>query len=711
VNGLVTALTAGTTTITATTEDGAKTATCDISVSSNIALSLNRKDITLSQIGQTVTLVPTIASGVTWTSSDPAIATVANGIVTAAGNGTATITVTLGSGASVKTASCAIKVDTSALVIEDFEDNAYTFTVSSEKSIINDVSLAYDGSYAIRLNATVDYQGIEYALNNSSGGGTKTYKVSALVRGDGAAAALRYSTTYTDTTTHYDQFAAITAPADSYVLLEGTVEVPAGRTTTVKLAPQNAATAKYFVDNFVIQDLTAPKAINSISLNKDSTTLAIGEEEALTVTFNPSDATTSKTITWVSDHPDIASVDSVGKVTAVAAGTAVITAKSAIDGVTTSEYTDICTVTVSAVVAMTIDRKNVVIPSSGATIQLHTNKTGTTWATNNSSVATVSTDGLVSAVGDGTAIITATAGAMSVTCNVIVNSKAILVEDFEDSTTDSGITQPNGPSFMSIVSASIDSVAAYDGDKCLKVNTGDAYNGIQYTITNNTGSTKQYRLTAWVRSAAEGSINLYCSQEGGGYTDHHTVSATTSSWVQLDSGPITVASAASYILRIKAKANTWYYVDNFMISDVTVPAPTETVINDTSSETYGLTLEAGSYIANQSIDGVNKVLVVSGSAITSGYKIASIYLGDSYVGKTVKVTVKIRRTGIPGNLAWQMYTTTSTNFAVKWSAAVDTWYTIEGTAVVPAAGELYLSKSDAPGTTFYIADFVVTLLE
>ena len=67
-------------------------------------------------------------------------------------------------------------------------------------------------------------------------------------------------------------------------------------------------------------------AVESVTLNKTELTLEVGGEETLTVTVAPDDAT-DKTVTWTSDNTAIATVEN-GKVTAVAAGNATITAKA-----------------------------------------------------------------------------------------------------------------------------------------------------------------------------------------------------------------------------------------------------------------------------------------------------------------------------------------------------------------------------------------------
>ena len=82
--------------------------------------------------------------------------------------------------------------------------------------------------------------------------------------------------------------------------------------------------------------------VTGVTLNKTSTSLYVGGTETLTATVEPSDAT-NKNVTWSSDDTSVATVDASGLVTAVARGTAVITATAA-DG---SGANASCTVTVS----------------------------------------------------------------------------------------------------------------------------------------------------------------------------------------------------------------------------------------------------------------------------------------------------------------------------------------------------------------------------
>ena len=120
-DGNVTAVAEGTATITVTTVDQSKTATCEVTVAAatvpvtGVTLSQNEAHLYYNRTPNTLTLTATVApdnatnKAVTWTSSNPSVATVENGVVTAAARGTAVITATAadGSGAS---ASCTVTV-------------------------------------------------------------------------------------------------------------------------------------------------------------------------------------------------------------------------------------------------------------------------------------------------------------------------------------------------------------------------------------------------------------------------------------------------------------------------------------------------------------------------------------------------------------------------------------------------------------------------
>ncbi|GHT79129.1 hypothetical protein AGMMS50262_22500 [Bacteroidia bacterium] len=132
--GKVTAVTAGTVTITA--EAGNKAATCEVTVPpvAVTGISLDKTSLTLFYITSlsllesytlTATLLPANASGnpITWTSSNKNVATIDQGKVAATGAGTVTITAIAGD----KTATCVVTVsnDISQIKISD-DINGFT---------------------------------------------------------------------------------------------------------------------------------------------------------------------------------------------------------------------------------------------------------------------------------------------------------------------------------------------------------------------------------------------------------------------------------------------------------------------------------------------------------------------------------------------------------------------------------------------------------
>ena len=88
--------------------------------------------------------------------------------------------------------------------------------------------------------------------------------------------------------------------------------------------------------------------VTAITLNKTATTISAGQTETLSVSSVTPDDATDQTVTWSSDNEAVATVDADGKVTAVALGTANITA-TANDG---SGVKATCAVTVSKVVTI-----------------------------------------------------------------------------------------------------------------------------------------------------------------------------------------------------------------------------------------------------------------------------------------------------------------------------------------------------------------------
>lgn len=162
--------------------------------------------------------------------------------------------------------------------------------------------------------------------------------------------------------------------------------------------------------------------VSGVSLNNSTLSLTVGSSETLTATVSPDNAT-NKTVSWSTSDSGVASVSD-GLVTAVGVGNATITVTTEDGGKTAT-----CAVTVNPVevTSVTLDQNTLSLTKGGtatlvATVNpaTATNKT-VTWSSNDANVATVDVNGKVTAVGGGSATITATAGGKSATCDVTVS--------------------------------------------------------------------------------------------------------------------------------------------------------------------------------------------------------------------------------------------------------------------------------------------------
>lgn len=168
----------------------------------------------------------------------------------------------------------------------------------------------------------------------------------------------------------------------------------------------------------------SPVLVESITLDCSEKRLYVGDTFEIHADVYPYNAA-DKSLSWISDNPEVVSVDENGKVTAVSVGEAIISAKS-VDG---SDVSAECKVTVdpvsaSAVTLNVADMTLLVGQSDKLTATVSpenvTDKT-ITWASDNETIATVDENGLVTALGVGSATITAsTENGLTATCEVTV---------------------------------------------------------------------------------------------------------------------------------------------------------------------------------------------------------------------------------------------------------------------------------------------------
>jgi uncharacterized protein YjdB len=301
-DGLVTASKAGTATITVKTDDGGKTATCEVTVAAKVypveSVSLDKTSYEITEgdeFSLTATVMPDNATNknISWSSSNTSIAVVNDGNVTALKPGNATITVKSEDGG--KTATCEVSVVERIYAVE-----SVALDVTTAEIIVGD---------ELMLVATV------YPDNATNKGVTwSSSDEKILTVSDGKVT---------------------------------TLNVGVAVVTVKTIDGEKTANCEINV---------LPRAVESVGLDPSNIELRIGEEMVITATVLPANAT-NKNIIWASSNPGVAEVVE-GKVSAINAGTTVVTASTEDGRITAS-----CKVTVHpwAVESVNLDKAEVEI--------------------------------------------------------------------------------------------------------------------------------------------------------------------------------------------------------------------------------------------------------------------------------------------------------------------------------------------------------------
>ncbi len=391
-------------------------------------IELNKSEATIEN-GKTLELTATISpeehsDKVEWSSDNEEVATVdQNGLVTAVGAGTATITVQAGTvkaecKVTVVISATAIALDKEEATIEKGKTLDLVATVTPEDTTDEIIWSSEDESVA-----TVDQTGKVTAVNK----GTVLITVTA----GNVSATCEITVVIPATDIALDKEEATIEKGET-LTLEVTV-VP--EDTTDELVWSSSDEAVATVENGVVTavapgtatitvtagavsatcEVTVVISATDIALDKEEATIEKGETLTLEVTVVPEDTTDE--LVWSSSDEAVATVEN-GVVTAVAPGTATIT-------VTAGEVSATCEVTVViSATGITLDKEDATI-EKGETLTLEVTVVpeDTTdelvWSSSDEAVATVE-DGVVTAVAPGTATITVTAGEVSATCEVTV---------------------------------------------------------------------------------------------------------------------------------------------------------------------------------------------------------------------------------------------------------------------------------------------------
>lgn len=201
----------------------------------------------------------------------------------------------------------------------------------------------------------------------------------------------------------------------------GTLEAVAAGTATITVKTTDGgytATCKVTVK---------PVAVTEVLLDKISVTMKVGDMLVLSATVQPENVS-DKAITWSSSAPSVVKVEN-GKLTALAEGSATITAKC-------GEKSAFCTVTVQKAEVpaerVTLDQTTLELTVNGTAkltakvLPEETTVKTIQWSSSDETVAKVAADGTVTALKEGTTVITAKCGEKSAECTVTVKAEAVV---------------------------------------------------------------------------------------------------------------------------------------------------------------------------------------------------------------------------------------------------------------------------------------------
>lgn len=220
-------------------------------------------------------------------------------------------------------------------------------------------------------------------------------------------------------------------PSVATVSAAGAVTAVAAGNTTVR-ATSTADASK----SGAAQVTVLANAVRSVTVSPQSLSLQVGQTATPVATVDR-DAGVAGTVTWASNAAGVATVSTAGLITAVAPGTAIITATSTVDATKSAALAVTVVPVPNNLIGLSVAPTNANL-GVGGTVQLVPSATTSgspavtyTYASSNTGVATVSNSGLVTAVGNGTAVITTTAttstNSLSVATTINVASASVSI--------------------------------------------------------------------------------------------------------------------------------------------------------------------------------------------------------------------------------------------------------------------------------------------
>lgn len=431
----------GTATITATA--GSKSAECLVTVE-DITITISMKEATID-ISESSTLQLSATDsrnmgGYTWESSNTDVAAIdQDGLVTAKGQGTTTITVSKGN--ANDTCQLTVRAPEDYYLLENGKNDVvfnnpghwYYYRNDSDKTMVSGISGYHANGKVIFENKAT--KSAEHYLRylpsglNANDIVSVSFEVESSIDG-----LLRFGATTAEDEVY---FIPVEANVSKTVTIDA-VTVSSGKPFNITMAKE--ATLSSFmsgpytlkVSNLVTAPALAIKTSAPSNVTNKTLSIKLDEEP---ITLVAAGGTSEETI-WESSNPSVAIIEN-GLVTPVSGGVTIITAKN-------GELSASVTINVIAS-TLTLSKSNVIlniekgIIKETLTATLENVEGEVTWSSSDNEVVSVN-NGEIQAIKGGYAIITAKVGELSQTCEVVVISSE---SKFVDNGT---ISNVNGPS-------------------------------------------------------------------------------------------------------------------------------------------------------------------------------------------------------------------------------------------------------------------------
>ena len=397
-----------------------------------------------------------ISNDVTWSSSEPSIATVSEvGLVTSISAGNVTISATF---EDIVDSTQGTMIALQSLVI----------TPISNLDIGNTTQLSVTGTYTDSSSVDLSSFSIWTSSNTDRLSSSETGFITAIVAGTITVSANYFGTiATTDVTINTPDIPVLSSIAISEfsgTLKTGVTEQFSATATYSDSSTEDVSnTAIWSSSNTNIASITSSgllsaissgsvaitasfdglsstssgsiKSLTTLSITPVSGNLKIGENEQLTATGTYSDSSTedfTTVVSWASSDTNIASISNAGLLTSIVAGTVTLTASSdGIDGLLNATMIDLSSISISppsSILAKSSTQQFIAtgIYTDNTTEDL---STSVTWSTQDSGLATTSNAGLLNAIAAGSTSIIASLG--NVTGNASITVSAATLQQIE----------------------------------------------------------------------------------------------------------------------------------------------------------------------------------------------------------------------------------------------------------------------------------------